>query len=42
MGKVDLKIVTTGKQFHNGAIAIEKEKCRINFNKTVYIGASIF
>ena len=26
------------KQFRNGAIAIEKEKYRINLNKSVYIG----
>ena len=54
MNKVDLKIVTTGKQFLkrsfrltfkrekfcNRAIAIEKEKCSINLNKTIYIRTS--
>ena len=30
-----------GKQFHNGAIAIEKEKYRINFNKPIYMEKSI-
>ena len=29
------------KQFCNGAIAIEKEKYRINLNKSVYIGTII-
>ena len=29
------------KQFRNEAIAIEKEKCRINLNKTIYIKRSI-
>ena len=29
------------KQFRNGAIVIKKEKCRINLNKLIYIGASI-
>ena len=28
-------------QFRSGAIAVEKEKCRVNLNKTIYIGASI-
>ena len=26
------------KQFHNGTIAVEKEKYRTNLNKPVYIG----
>ena len=30
-----------GKQFHNGAIAIEKGKYRINFNKPIYMEKSI-
>ena len=30
-----------GKQFHNGAIAIKKEKYRINFNKPIYMEKSI-
>ena len=29
------------KQFRNGAIAIEKGKCRINLNKPIDIGTSI-
>ena len=29
------------RQCRNGAIAIEKEKYRINFNKPIYIGTSI-
>ena len=29
------------KQFHNGAIAIENQKCRINLNKRIYIATSI-
>ena len=28
------------KQYCNGAVAIEKEKCRINLNKPIYIGTS--
>ena len=27
--------------FRNEAIAIEKDKCRTNFNRTIYIGTSI-
>ena len=56
MNKVDVKIVTTRKQylkglfrltfkkekgFRNVAIAIKKEKCRINLNKPIYTGISI-
>ena len=57
MNKVDLKILTTRKQylrvvgqldqllkekqFRNGAMVIEKEKCRINLNKPKYVGTSI-
>ena len=29
------------KQFCNGAIGKEKEKCRINLNKPIYVGAII-
>ena len=29
------------KLFHNEAKAIEKEKCRINLKKPIYIGSSI-
>ena len=29
------------KHFRNGAIAIKKDKCRINPNKPIYIGTSI-
>ena len=29
------------KQFRNRAIAIEKEKCRINLSKTIYIRANL-
>ena len=28
------------QKFRNGAIAIRKEKCRINLNKPIYIGAA--
>ena len=30
------------KKIHNGAIAIKKEKCRINLNKSIYNGANTF
>ena len=29
------------KLFRNGAIAIEKEKCRKNSNRPIYVGTSI-
>ena len=29
------------KQFHNGAIVMEKEKCRTNLNKPIYIGTNM-
>ena len=29
------------KQFRNGAIAIEKQKCSLNLNKPICIGTSI-
>ena len=32
---------TRKKQLRNGAIAIEKEKCRINLNRPTYVGTSI-
>ena len=32
---------TREKQFRNGAKAIEKERCRINLNKPIYLGTSI-
>ena len=30
------------KQFCNGAMAIDKEKCKTNLHKWIYIGTSIF
>lgn len=35
------KTFETDKKIRNGAIAIEKEKSKINLNKSTYIGTSI-